>query len=37
MRAIRLATDIGRLTTIVSLYQAGDQLFELVDKVSPPF
>ena len=34
MRALRLATDTGRLTTIVSLYQAGEKLFELVDKVS---
>lgn len=33
MRALRLATDIGRVSTIVSIYQAGESLYELFDKV----
>ncbi|KZT65216.1 hypothetical protein DAEQUDRAFT_716908 [Daedalea quercina L-15889] len=32
-RALRLATDIARVSTIVSIYQAGEQLYELFDKV----
>lgn len=32
-RALRIATDIDRLTTIVSIYQAGESLYELFDKV----
>jgi ATP-binding cassette subfamily G (WHITE) protein 2 (SNQ2) len=28
-----LGTDIARLTTIVSIYQAGEQLYDLFDKV----
>ncbi|KAI0728228.1 pleiotropic drug resistance ABC transporter [Fomitopsis betulina] len=33
VRALRLATDIARVSTIVSIYQAGEQLYELFDKV----
>ena len=33
VRALRLATDIGRVSTIVSIYQAGEQLYQLFDKV----
>ncbi|KAG2131012.1 ABC-2 type transporter-domain-containing protein [Suillus clintonianus] len=33
VQALRLGTDIARLTTIVSIYQAGEQLYELFDKV----
>ncbi|KAJ8595721.1 hypothetical protein M405DRAFT_806639 [Rhizopogon salebrosus TDB-379] len=33
IQALRIATDIGRVTTIVSLYQAGEQLYNLFDKV----
>ncbi|KZT66729.1 hypothetical protein DAEQUDRAFT_714433 [Daedalea quercina L-15889] len=33
VRALRLATDIARTSTIVSIYQAGEQLYELFDKV----
>ncbi|KIK80835.1 hypothetical protein PAXRUDRAFT_157584 [Paxillus rubicundulus Ve08.2h10] len=33
VRALRIATDIGRVTTIVSIYQAGEQLYNLFDKV----
>ncbi|GAA5915070.1 hypothetical protein JCM6882_006773, partial [Rhodosporidiobolus microsporus] len=32
-RALRVATDVGNLTTILSIYQAGEQLYELFDKV----
>ncbi|OSX63435.1 hypothetical protein POSPLADRAFT_1074039 [Postia placenta MAD-698-R-SB12] len=33
VRALRLATDIGRSSTIVSIYQAGESLYTLFDKV----
>lgn len=33
VRALRIATDIGRASTIVSIYQAGESLYELFDKV----
>ncbi|KIJ59901.1 hypothetical protein HYDPIDRAFT_32776 [Hydnomerulius pinastri MD-312] len=33
IRALRIATDIARVTTIVSIYQAGEQLYNLFDKV----
>ncbi|OAX36454.1 pleiotropic drug resistance ABC transporter [Rhizopogon vinicolor AM-OR11-026] len=33
VQALRLGTDIARLTTIVSIYQAGEQLYDLFDKV----
>ncbi|KAG2357235.1 ABC-2 type transporter-domain-containing protein [Suillus spraguei] len=33
VQALRLGTDIAHLTTIVSIYQAGEQLYELFDKV----
>jgi ATP-binding cassette subfamily G (WHITE) protein 2 (SNQ2) len=33
VRALRIATDVARLTTIVSIYQAGEQLYEVFDKV----
>ncbi|KAF8841352.1 pleiotropic drug resistance ABC transporter [Paxillus ammoniavirescens] len=33
VRALRIATDIGRVTTVVSIYQAGEQLYSLFDKV----
>jgi ATP-binding cassette subfamily G (WHITE) protein 2 (SNQ2) len=33
VRALRIATDVARLTTIVSIYQVGEQLYELFDKV----
>ena len=33
-RALRIATDIDRLTTIVSIYQAGQTLYSLFDKVA---
>ncbi|TNY24740.1 putative SNQ2-ABC transporter [Rhodotorula diobovata] len=32
-RALRIATDLGNLTTVLSIYQAGEQLYELFDKV----
>ncbi|KIK61032.1 hypothetical protein GYMLUDRAFT_166677 [Collybiopsis luxurians FD-317 M1] len=32
-RALRIATDIDRLSTIVSIYQASESLYELFDKV----
>ncbi|KAJ7285271.1 pleiotropic drug resistance ABC transporter [Mycena rebaudengoi] len=32
-RALRIATDIGRLSTIVSIYQASETLYSLFDKV----
>lgn len=30
---MRIATDVADQTTIVSIYQAGEQLYELFDKV----
>ncbi|KZP27013.1 pleiotropic drug resistance ABC transporter [Athelia psychrophila] len=33
VRALRIATDIGRLSTIVSIYQASESLYTLFDKV----
>ncbi|KAG1767598.1 ABC-2 type transporter-domain-containing protein [Suillus placidus] len=33
VQALRIGTDIARLTTIVSIYQAGEQLYDLFDKV----
>lgn len=33
MRALRIATDVMHLSTIVSIYQAGQQLYETFDKV----
>ncbi|KAG1748265.1 ABC-2 type transporter-domain-containing protein [Suillus paluster] len=33
VRALRVITDVKRTTTIVSLYQAGEQLYDLFDKV----
>ncbi|GAA6001439.1 uncharacterized protein JCM10292_006254 [Rhodotorula paludigena] len=33
-RALRIATDLGNLTTVLSIYQAGEQLYELFDKVA---
>ncbi|KZT04452.1 pleiotropic drug resistance ABC transporter [Laetiporus sulphureus 93-53] len=33
VRALRLATDIAHMTSIVSIYQAGESLYELFDKV----
>ncbi|TFK52853.1 hypothetical protein OE88DRAFT_1627317 [Heliocybe sulcata] len=33
VRALRIATDVGRQSTVVSIYQAGEQLYELFDKV----
>ncbi|KAJ6512945.1 pleiotropic drug resistance ABC transporter [Mycena sanguinolenta] len=32
-RALRIATDVSRLTTIVSIYQASESLYSLFDKV----
>jgi ATP-binding cassette, subfamily G (WHITE), member 2, SNQ2 len=32
-RALRIATDITRMTTVVSIYQAGETLYGLFDKV----
>ncbi|CEL55831.1 hypothetical protein RSOLAG1IB_01843 [Rhizoctonia solani AG-1 IB] len=32
-RALRIATDVGRATTIVSIYQASESLYNLFDKV----
>ncbi|KAM0754754.1 putative SNQ2-ABC transporter [Meredithblackwellia eburnea MCA 4105] len=32
-RALRIATDVNHLTTILSLYQAGEQIYNLFDKV----
>ncbi|TDL16644.1 hypothetical protein BD410DRAFT_795131 [Rickenella mellea] len=34
IRALRLATDIASLTTIVTIYQAGESLYNLFDKVA---
>jgi ATP-binding cassette, subfamily G (WHITE), member 2, SNQ2 len=33
VRALRIGTEIGRRSTIVSIYQAGESLYELFDKV----
>ncbi|KDR82402.1 hypothetical protein GALMADRAFT_56996 [Galerina marginata CBS 339.88] len=33
IQALRTATDVARLTTVVSLYQAGEQLYNQFDKV----
>ncbi|KAG6330183.1 hypothetical protein ID866_8906, partial [Astraeus odoratus] len=33
IQTLRIATDIARCTSIVSLYQAGEQLYQLFDKV----
>ena len=33
VRILRTVTDVNKLTTVVSLYQAGEQLFEVFDKV----
>ena len=33
VRALRIATDVMHLSTIVSIYQAGQQLYETFDKV----
>lgn len=33
MRALRIATDIAKLSTIVSIYQASESLYQLFDKV----
>ncbi|KZT26095.1 pleiotropic drug resistance ABC transporter [Neolentinus lepideus HHB14362 ss-1] len=33
VRALRIATDVARQSTIVSIYQAGESLYELFDKV----
>ena len=33
VRALRIATDTSKLTTIMSLYQAGESIFDLFDKV----
>ena len=34
IQTLRIATDAARMTTIVSIYQAGESLYELFDKVS---
>lgn len=33
VRALRIATDVARLSTIVSIYQAGESLYQHFDKV----
>ncbi|KAG9313752.1 P-loop containing nucleoside triphosphate hydrolase protein [Chiua virens] len=33
IQALRIATDTAKVTTVVSIYQAGEQLFDLFDKV----
>ncbi|KZS99630.1 P-loop containing nucleoside triphosphate hydrolase protein [Laetiporus sulphureus 93-53] len=33
VRALRLVTDIGRVSSIVSIYQAGESIYEVFDKV----
>ena len=33
VQALRIATDLGKMTTIVSIYQAGENLYNLFDKV----
>ncbi|KAL1743665.1 ABC-2 type transporter-domain-containing protein [Schizophyllum fasciatum] len=32
--ALRIATDVSRMTTVVALYQAGESLYRLFDKVA---
>jgi len=32
LRGFRTATELGRLTTIMALYQAGDSLYDVFDK-----
>ncbi|KIJ51214.1 hypothetical protein M422DRAFT_158653 [Sphaerobolus stellatus SS14] len=34
VRALRIATDIAKVTTIVSIYQASESIYELFDKVA---
>jgi ATP-binding cassette subfamily G (WHITE) protein 2 (SNQ2) len=33
VRALRIATDVARTSTIVSIYQAGESLYQHFDKV----
>ena len=33
VQALRIATDVARMSTLVSIYQAGESLYELFDKV----
>ena len=33
VQALRIATDLAKMTTIVSIYQAGENLYNLFDKV----
>jgi ATP-binding cassette subfamily G (WHITE) protein 2 (SNQ2) len=33
VRALRIGTDVARLSTIVSIYQAGESLYQHFDKV----
>ncbi|KAF8994409.1 ABC-2 type transporter-domain-containing protein [Cyathus striatus] len=33
VRALRIATDLARVSTIVSIYQAGESIYEVFDKV----
>ncbi|KAF8699335.1 ABC transporter, partial [Rhizoctonia solani] len=33
VRALRIATDVGRATTVVTIYQASESLYKLFDKV----
>ncbi len=33
VQALRIATDVSRISTLVSIYQAGESLYELFDKV----
>ena len=33
VRALRIATDVARTSTVVSIYQAGESLYEHFDKV----
>ena len=33
VRALRIATDVTHQTTVVSIYQAGESLYEYFDKV----
>jgi ATP-binding cassette subfamily G (WHITE) protein 2 (SNQ2) len=33
IRALRIATDVARLSTIVFIYQAGESLYQHLDKV----
>lgn len=34
IRALRIATDISKITTIVSIYQASENIYQLFDKVA---